>query len=200
MAFWYIFENVLQLIMPVKDIFESKHSEEKEIRQAKRSSVNPLYTMISNDERKSVYNLSSGLISNRIEKTMKNNVCSEKIVQDYLKTLKNVKNLYECSTCSFYGTEYKSGLFVLLPESTNALPAFAKIFKVYCCEDFCHLYYQKTSNSYCSLTDLFMIKDIDSFGVVRSDHLADYHVLHGYEVGEDNTISISLRCYIAEHL
>ena len=103
--------------------------------------------------------MSNNLLASPIEKNIKQ-ICRDKVVQDYIKTLKNVKTLYECTTCSFYGTEYQSGFFVLLPESTNSLPVFARIVKVLCCEEFCHLYYQKTLNSYCSRTDLFMIDEI----------------------------------------
>ena len=38
------------------DLFESKHSPYKQIRIAKRTSVNVLYTLISNQERLNVYN------------------------------------------------------------------------------------------------------------------------------------------------
>ena len=119
---------------------------------------------------------------------------------DYIKTLKDTKVLYECSQCSVHGTEYTLGTFVLLPESTNSSPVFGKIHKTLCCEEYCYLYYKQTTNSYCSATDLFMITELNSFAVIRSDHLADYHILHGYEVGEAHKISISLRKFVLAHL
>ena len=38
------------------DLFESKHRPNKDIRRLKRSSVNVIYTMITHDEKLSVYN------------------------------------------------------------------------------------------------------------------------------------------------
>ena len=127
-------------------------------------------------------------------------VCNDKFVQNYVKTLKNTKVLYECSQCTVFGTEYRSGVYVLLPESTNNLPVFGKICKVLCSEDSCHLYYKETKNTYLSEVDLFIIKEKKTFGIVQTDHLADYHVLNGYKVGESQQISISLRNFHLEHI
>ena len=156
--------------------------------------------MIENDERLSVYNLSAGaLLTSPIEKKIKR-ICSDKVVLDYVRKLKYTNVLYECSKCTVYGTAYKYGNFVLLPESTFHVPVFAKICKVLCCEEYCHLYYKKTTHKYCSKTDLYMISEQKSFGVVRADHLADYHVLNGYKVGEAQRTSISLRNYFLDHV
>ena len=121
-------------------------------------------------------------------------------MKTYIETLRNTKVLYECSSIYVYGTQYKRGSYVLLPESTNNLPVFGKIWKLLACEEFCHLYYRKTKNTYCSQTDLFMVTEQNSYGIIRSDHLADYHILHGYKVGEEQKTSISLRNFVLEHL
>ena len=182
-----------------KDLFESKHSILKPIRKLKRTSVNPLKTTIEGDERVAVYNLSNSLLKSPVQKNIKK-VFTNKVVEDYVKTLKSKIVLYECRNCSVYGTEYKRGNYVLLPQSSNEQPVFAKITKVLCCEKFCHLYYKDTTNEYCSKSDLFMIKEKNTFGIIKTDHLADYHVLHGYKVGEAQLVSISLRNFFLEHL
>ena len=55
--------------MPV-DGFESKHKPLKENKLSSRTTKNVLWTMITNDERKAVYNMSSSLLT-KMEKDIK---------------------------------------------------------------------------------------------------------------------------------
>lgn len=99
-----------------------------------------------------------------------------------------------------YGTDYKPGAFVILPESTNISPKFGKIFKILCCEKFGYIYYQKTKSTYSPATDLFMITDTEDYAIVPCQQLPSYHTIEGYLVGEKNEMSLSLISYISEHL
>ena len=71
-----------------KDLFESKHSILKPIRKQKRTSVNPLKTIIEGDERATVYNLSNSLLKSPVQKNVKK-VFTNKVVEDYVKKLKS---------------------------------------------------------------------------------------------------------------
>ena len=62
--------------------------------------------------------------------------------------------IYECSKISLYGTQYKCGQYIILPESNNSIFHFGKIIKLLACEKYCYLLYQETSNQYCQKTDL----------------------------------------------
>ena len=68
--------------------------------------MNTLFTMISNDERISVFNLSGPMFPSIIETDVKG-LCNDKIALDYATTLRETKLLYECSKMSIYGTDYK---------------------------------------------------------------------------------------------
>ena len=67
----------------------SKHSPYKEIRQTKRTSVNVLYTLITNDERASLYNASGQIIPNVVEKTIVR-ICIDDIAKEYINRVDRV--------------------------------------------------------------------------------------------------------------
>ena len=161
--------------------------------------MNVLYTLIWADERIAVYNFSNDLLTNPIEKTIKK-VCSNLIVKQYAKDLNIQQEIYECSRLSFHGTDYKCGQFILLPDSTNSSPSFAKICNLLCSDETCYLYYQKTTALYCKHTDLFFITEIDQFDVIQPIQLPSFHVIESYTVGEGDQISLSLRHYVMEHV
>ena len=52
------------------DGFESEHQTHKNVRIEKKSSINPLKTMISFDEKITIYNLTGNVISSGTEKTI----------------------------------------------------------------------------------------------------------------------------------
>ena len=111
------------------DRFESIHSIFKPIRKAKRTSINPLYTMMSHYERLNVYNSTSQMKPDEIEKTIKSE-CHDKLSSDYIK--KNEVQggkLYECTKMSVYNTAYRVDQFVILPGSKNTNILLAKIHK-----------------------------------------------------------------------
>ena len=118
------------------DLFESNHSHYKQIKRAKRSTVNVLYTMITNDEKKSVYHSTGQMIPSSISTNILG-ICSDQIVLNYLKKFKVPgDSLYHCSKLIIYGTEYKKGNYIVLPNSTNTQPYFGKISKLLCCKKF----------------------------------------------------------------
>lgn len=164
---------------------------------ATRTSVNLLWTLISQDERLSVYNASSELVSSAMENTI-TKVYSDEVVKNYVKTLKLPKVLYECSKLSIYGTDYRPDQFILLPESTNVKPVFGRISKLLSCQKFGYLYYEKTVSTYSPGADIFMIRGTEEFYIVPCQQLPTYRTIEGYCVGERNQISLSLRNYIAE--
>ena len=74
--------------------------------------------------------------------------------------------LYECNNLSVFGTSYKVGQYVILPNSTNASLCLGKITKLLCCEKYAYLLYEKTRSEYCTKTDLFMINELKRFDVI----------------------------------
>ena len=191
--------NLAPLPLLNTDMFESKHSPYKQIKTAKRTTVNLLFTLINQDERRSAYYASGQILSPSIEKNILK-VCNHKVAQEYLRKV-NVTGgiLYQCSQISVHGTQYKVGKYVILPQSTNSHPLFGKISMLLCCEEFCYLMCQRTSASYCSDTDLYIVKELQDFDIFPAHHLADFHPLEGYEVGEGKEISLSMRNYILEN-
>ena len=189
--------NLAPLPLLNTDLFESIHSPYKNIRHAKRSSVNILYTLTSQHEYSSVYHSTGDMIPTPIEKTIVR-VSEDNRVQKYMKNNKIVGGaIYECSKMSIFGTVYKAGQFVILP-STNDCLAFGKIIKLLSCEFNAYFLYKKTIAVYCSNTDLYMIHEHEDYDIIPSHHLADFRPLQGYLVGEEKKTSISLRNYILD--
>ena len=60
---YYYFRNLAPLVLLNTDLFESKHSPYKDIRKSKRNSKNVLYTLITNDEQRSVYHSTGQFIN-----------------------------------------------------------------------------------------------------------------------------------------
>ena len=189
--------NLNPLFLSFFDSFQ--HSPYKNIRHQKRTSVNVLYTLISHDERLSAYNASTEMIPNPLENNITER-CSDKIVKDFVEKLLSPRVIYECSKLSVHGTEYKRGQYVILPESSNTLPVFGKIFKLLSCEKFGYLIVQKTSSKFCQNTDLYYLTETQEFKMVPCMQLPSFHTLEAYLVGEAKKVSISLRNYILEHL
>ena len=80
----------------------------KDIRRDKKTSVNVPFTLISHDERTTVYNLSNKMFPRKLEKKV-HGVCHAKLAKEYAKNL-GTEILYECSKMSNYNTEYKRKL------------------------------------------------------------------------------------------
>ena len=169
------------------DIFESQHSPYKQIRLAKRTSVNILYTLSHHHERLSVYNSTGHTLPHDIEKVIVDKNTDE-IVMDYLSRFKVKGNsLYECSKLSVFGTAYTQGQYVILPESSESL-MFGKIEKLLCCEKFGYILYRKTIAKYCTETDLFLIKELKKCEVIPVHQLPDYRPLQGYTIGLSHVV------------
>ena len=126
-------------------------------------------------------------------------VSNDRIVKEYAKKNKVAGDVFRCSRLTVFGTDYKSGEYVLLPDSTNNSPVFGKIANLFCSADQGYLKYQKTSNTYCMKLDIFYIKEEPGFDLIPVRQLADYHPLIAYTVTGDR-ISISLRRFILEHI
>jgi hypothetical protein len=141
--------------------------------------VNPLKTMAVQQEHVAVYNSTNELL--KPPKKMKVvEVCDDELVENYVKNSNNVENvLYLCSNLTIFGTEYKVGEFVILPNSTNISPSFGKIKKLLCSQKNGYLMYQKTISVYCEKSDLFMISELSEDEIIPVEHLADYHPLEG---------------------
>ena len=82
-----------------------QHQEKKNDRKSTRTSVNTLFTLISNDEKRTVYNLSNDMFQNSLEKKVVG-LCNDQIATEYAKAI-DAKCLYECSKMSVYNTDYK---------------------------------------------------------------------------------------------
>ena len=130
-------------------------------------------------ERLSVYNSTNEMLPPSIEKKIQK-ICTDQITQHYLKSKTVAGNvLFQCAKLSAFGTEYKVNQYVLLPDSSNSCPSFGKITKLLCSKKSAYLMCQKTSNTFCPLTDLFMITEKNEHDIIQVDHLADYHPLQG---------------------
>ena len=84
----------------------NQHKPIKEEKEAARTTVNLLKTLITHDERVSVYNFSDKMFPNVLEKKIKG-ICRNKLAIEYVKTHESIDMLYECSKISIYNTEYK---------------------------------------------------------------------------------------------
>ena len=64
-------------------------------------------------------------------------ICNDEVTLEYL-TKFSVPGglLYECSSIAVYGTDYKKGQYIILPQSTNSNLIFGKIAKLLCCEKY----------------------------------------------------------------
>lgn len=114
-------------------------------------------------------------IEKKVQKT-----CTDELAQNYIKKGNVDGNvLFQCSKLSAFGTEYKLNQYVLLPNSSNISPSFGKIKKLLCSKESAYLMYQKTSNIFCSKTDLFMVAEKNVLDIIPVHHLADYHPLQG---------------------
>ena len=157
--------------------------------------MNVLYTLVSHDERISVYNASTELISNPLQNVITKK-CNDDIIKDFVKTSSS-RHLYECSKLIVFGTEYKPGQYVILPESSNASPSFGKIKTLLSCKKFGYLIVQNTTNQYCPKTDLYYVIETQELKIVPCMQLPSYHPLEAYPVGEGKKMSLSLRNYIS---
>ena len=150
-----------------------------------------LKTLTEQNERINVYNHSTGnMFPMKIEKNIKK-VCSDEVVLDFLKTSRVYGDvLFECTKLLIFGTQYHRGQYVLLPETTNTYPSFGKIMKLlYSENEFAFLKYQKTSNSYCSATDLYFITLKEDYGIICTKHIADFHPLGLFTINVENLLS-----------
>ena len=182
------------------DGFESEHQTHKNVRIEKKSSINPLKTMISFDEKITIYNLTGNVISSGTEKTIIK-PCSDDIVKNYLKkaTVQG-DTLYECKNLSVFNTEYKIGQYILLPKSSHNSPVFGKIVKLLSCQSHAYFIFEKTSNRYDVGTDLFFLNGENILDIIPQYQLPCYSPLNSYEVGQNKSITISTRTYVPEHL
>ena len=122
-------------------------------------------------------------------------------IMNFLKSAKVPGSiLYECKTLSAFGTAYKKGQYVILPESTNTFLCLGKILKLLCCQTYGHLLYKRTYSQYCTKTDLFIVKEVEKFDVIPTYQVADPKPLQGYVVGEERKVTVSLRNFILEHI
>ena len=177
-----------------------QHADLKGSRHSKRTSRNVPKTLMQQDERLNVYNLTNNLLVNKMVKNIKN-VFSDVAVEQYERTAKVFGGkMYECSKLVIHGTEYFKDQFILLPDSTNSHPNFGRLVKLLCDEKFGYFLYEETKNYYCYDTDLFMVKKKKEKSIIRAEHIASYLPLDSYEVGEKKAVSISLRHNILEHL
>ena len=64
--------------------------------------MNVLHTLISNDERLSVYNATTEMIPSPLENNISKR-CEDDLVKDFVKTLPSPKILHECSKLSVHG-------------------------------------------------------------------------------------------------
>lgn len=154
---------------------------------------------MANDERLSVYHLSSDMIPKPVESTISKR-CTDKVVMDFVKTLPVPREIFECSKLSVHSTDYKCGQFVILSKSTNSCPLFGKIVKLLSCNKYGYLYVQKTLSVYCPDTDLYFLNDTQQFEIQPCLQLPAYHTLEAYPVGESRRMSLSMRYFVPEHL
>ena len=183
------------------DLFESKHAPLKGIRKSKRTSKNLLFTLISHDERRSVYESTTDMVSCTTEKTIKA-ICQDEIAKNYLRNSSVPENvLYECSKISVYNTEYRKGQFIVLPSSTNEHLVFGKIRKLLVCKkDNAYFVYEKTTNSYDPISDLYIIHKQTELELIPQHQLACYYPLNAYGVGQPTKNTISMKTYVLEQL
>ena len=82
---------------------------------------------MSNNERVSVYNSTSDMVVTPIERTI-TKISKSPIVADYIGK-HNVSGgiIYTCSKISVFGTNYREGQVVILPNSDNKLMEFGEI-------------------------------------------------------------------------
>ena len=182
------------------DGFESEHQTHKNVIVEKKSSINPLKTMISFDEKITVFNLTGNLIPSETEKTIIK-PCSDDIVKNYLKK-ETVQGgtLYECKKLSVFNTEYIVGQYILLPKSSHNSPVFGKIVKLLSCQSHAYFIFEETSNRYDVDTDLFFLNGENVLDIIPQYQLPCYYPLNSYEVGQDKNITISTRSYVLDHL
>ena len=168
----------------------------KDIGRKKRSRVNLLYTLSRNDERLSVYNSTSQLILSPIERNISKK-SDNTIVKDYLKK-KNLESLviWECSRLVVHGTAYKKGHIIVLPNSNNYSMIFGRITELLVSEKHSYFLYRNIKSRYCSMTDLYFLEEIDSYDMIPSHHLGCFRPLETYVVGQNNRVSLSLRCNV----
>ena len=113
----------------------------------------------------SAYHATGELVASAMENTIKK-VCTDKVVTDYMKKWNYPKVMYECTSLSIHSTAYKPGQYVILPSSTNDLPAFGKIVKLLACNQFGYLCYQETNNEYCHKRDIYMVSNTQNFAAL----------------------------------
>ena len=184
-------------------LFKSGHGDHKDEREARRTSVNVLYTLISGHERLNVYNSIGERLSLEINMKIQKLVTDDKLVLDFLKD-HNVPGakMYQCSKLSVFSTEYKIDQFIVLPGSKNISPKFGRIKHLLCCQKYGYLVYQDTNSTYCENTDLFFITEGKEQRILPTYQLSigNFRPLEGYLVGEQNLLSLSLRNYVLEHI
>ena len=155
------------------DGFESHHSPLKAARQNKRCSINVLFTVIKQDERRSTYYSTGNIIPSDIEKFVTKICRDEKVLSFIDSSMAEGEILYECSRLSMFGTAYKLNQYVILPQSKNEILLLGKITKLLCNTNYGYLLCQNMSTEYCQKSDLFFLKDTDQFEVVPLHWLSD---------------------------
>ena len=153
--------------------------------------------MITHSENRSVYNLSGQIVPFSIEKCVKN-ICDDQIVKDYIKNNEVAGEvIFECKKLTIFGTMYKKGHYIILPESTNEHYVFGLIVKLLSCEDYAYFLYKKCVPTYCPKTDLFFINEqqqkLQKIDIILSHQLPDYRPLESYKVGQQQQVSLSMR-------
>ena len=172
-----------------------QHSRHKHVRKVKRSSINPLYTMSSNDERLQVYNATSNLIATPIERKIVK-ISDSDIVAGYIEKHNITGEIYTCSYLSVFGTDYQKDQVVILPESDNNRMEFGKIIELLSCQENAYVMYKKMSSIYCPMSDLYFLEELEAIDLIPTHQLACFRPLETYEVGESRRIAVSLRSYV----
>ena len=151
----------------------------------------------------SAYHHSGELLSSSIESDIIK-VCDHPVVTNYTKSTQVAGGvMYECKKLSVFGTAYRPGHYLILPESTNEAFVFGKIVKLLVCEEYAYFLYERHIPTYCSKTDLWFVskqkQPKTNRGIILSHQLPDFRPLEAYKMGEKQQLSISIRNYILQN-
>ena len=124
-------------------------------------------------------------------------ICENEIVNNYLK--KHNKEglvIYECTKLVIHRTAYKKGHIIVLPNSNSYSMQFGKIVDLLVCKNYAYFLFKNIRSTYCPMTDLYFLEEIESYDMIPSHQLGCFRPLETYVVGQNLRASLSLRCNV----
>ena len=130
-----------------------------------------------NHERLSVFYSTGELIPSKLDRSIEKISNNETVVEFLKRNKVDGGYIYSCNRLEVFGTEYKVGNYIVLPESKNSNVQFGQIIELLSCESHGYLLLMKMLSEYCENTDLYFLTEQPIYEVIPTYQIHEYHPL-----------------------